>query len=270
MADTAKPKPRGRASKPNRGPLPTKPIQRRATKWPWDKVLDHYVTAESLVTHQELADVYGIPIQTIRSKAAVERWAYVRASHQSQNTIARREARTAHLAKESVGFDDQSLKAAKLGQTLILGRLGQIAQQFQAEGVNFEEALKAIRSKQPFDRYALKSSINYNELIQLANALDRFQTVGRKAMGTDVENISIQNIIDGTATLEVNVHDEMQKPDLDRMAGTIMAMKRAGLGSLLDNQLAIESGDGTSEEEDSEAKDIIDAEIVESATPPVQ
>lgn len=212
------------------------------------------MTSESTLTLKELADIYSIPYETLRSKAGDDRWSYLRAEYQTKNQIAIREARTVALVKEAVSFDDVSLKAAKLGQTLIVGRLGQIAALFQAQGISFERALEKARNGLPLDPSETRSSINYKELVELANALDRFQNVGRKALGTDVEKIDINSSV-GVTRVDVHIGDELAKPDVDRMASTIEAMRRAGLHSLLGEQLALPEV----------AEEVVDGEIIEDA-----
>lgn len=241
-------------TKPRKPPVPKGPPKRRVktqpSKHPWDQIRDHYMTAESSVTMKELAEVYGINYDVVRAKGAEERWTYLRAEYQTKNRIAIQEARTQTLVKEAVSFDDVSLKAAKLGQTLIVGRLGQIAQLFQASGVSFDKVLAKVRAGQPVDLTELRSSINYKELVELANALDRFQNVGRKALGTDVEKIDL-SVIQGSI-VEVNISEELGKPDLDRMAATVEAMRRAGLESLFGATLELEAGEDDGEEDAAE------------------
>jgi hypothetical protein len=262
--------PAKKARKPsarNRTVTKATPVKRKrpgAQKYPWEQVREHYISAESVITLKDLAEVYTIPYQTVRERAADERWTYLRSEHQVKNAIAVREARTVHLAKESVSFDDTSLRAAKLGQTLIAGRLGQIAALFQASGKNFDATLAKLRAGQPVDLGDLRSVINYKELGELAAALDRFQAVGRKAMGTDVEKIELSG--PGGDAIQVSVHDEMQKPDLDRMAAAMEAMHRSGLSDIFSKQLGIDMTE-TAEvvEATDENGDAVDAELVEDS-----
>lgn len=266
MTSPEPPKRRGRPPGAKSKPKPQTQVVHRTGKTarhPWEQIRDHFITAETALTLKEIAEVYGISYNVVRSRAGDERWTYLRAEYQTNVAIAMRDARSKSLVKEAMGFDDTSLKAAKVGQTLILGRLGQIAQLFQASNVNFEKVLAKVRQGLPLDPHEMRSTINYKELVELANALDRFQMVGRKALGIDSQQIDINAVISGTSTVtaEVNIHAELSKPDLDRTTAVFEAMRRAGLKNLFDDQLALTAGtDGDEDNDETDGSDEEDGE----------
>lgn len=244
------------------------------SKYPWERIKDHYITAENIITLRDLAEVYNCPYETMRSKAADERWTYLRTEHVTKAALAKQAKRRNTLATEAVGFDDVSLRAAKLGQSLVVGRLAQVAELFQAQGVNWRNVIEKVKQGIPLEPHETRSSINYKELVELANALDRYQSVGRRALGTDVENLNITgglNVHD-TLQVEVSIGDELNKPDLDRTSAVIEAMRRSGLEKLITGQLALPEGEGDDSDDpdaengsqgDDEDDGVVDAEIVE-------
>lgn len=222
----------------------------------WEPARNHFIETAGTLTLKEISETYGINYDTLRERAAKERWTYQRAEYQITRQKAEKEKRLVKLAGEAVKFDDNSLQAAKIGQTLIAGRLAQIAQLFQAGGQTFEAALSKMRSGKPVELHELRSTINYKELLSLGQALTLFQDAGRKALGTDVDRLEITGA-DGGAVEVVSINAELNKPDLDRMGKILEVMQRAGIAKLDTEQIAITVGGEDGDDE------VVDAEIVE-------
>lgn len=210
-----------------------------ATKHPWERIREHYLTTDDKLNMIDLAKLYNVNVSVIRNRAAKERWTYLRAQYQTEKEVAIREARTRALINDAVSFDDNSLKAAKLGQTLIMARLTQIAQLMQAHGVAFEIIMEKMRKGVALQPHEMRGPVNYRELQGLADALGRFQDVGRKALGTDTEKLDLNILNTNVTRVEVAIGDELQKPDLDRTAAVVETMRRAGLHELLAAKLAL-------------------------------
>lgn len=215
MADTERAKKVGKAL----------PIKRHD----WETVKAHFIEQTEPVSLRELSEAYGIAYQSVKERSAKERWSYLRAEHQS--TVARKaqEDRIKRLLDESEKYDDASLSAAKIGQNLVAGRMAQIASVFAASQSQFNNAVQRLKNGQPVDRTELYSAIRSSELLELANALERFQNVGRKALGTDVQtfNHNVSGEVDHHH--ELSISEEIGKFDADRMAGFMEAAMRAGL-----------------------------------------
>jgi hypothetical protein len=236
----------------------------RPTKHPWDKVRDHFVTSTNNVTIKEVAAVYGISYDVVRVKASQERWSYLRADYQTAARQKAFEERLELLSAESIRFDDSNLKAAQLGVNLILGRLTQMAQMFQAHGANWETVLQKVRASQPLAPHEARAPFSYKELTEMAAALERFQNVGRKALGTDVQQIDI--MAQSTTTHEVTISSELEKPDRDRIAATLGAMNRAGLLAKLQAAGALPGGPASTDASDG-AETVSDGSVVPQQTP---
>ena len=79
-------------------------------------------------------------------------------------------------------------------------------------------------------RTDLYSAIRYSELEGLASAADRFQSIGMKALGTDVQRVDINNIGSGDTNVAiVNVSAELARDDASRLGEVFAAMTDAGI-----------------------------------------
>lgn len=232
--------------------LPVRRSGGRPAKYDWAKLRTHFVEQTEPISLKDLAATYGTPYGMTRDRCSAERWQYLRAEHQANlaKEVTRQRIKT-QLA-EAENFDDQSLKNAKLGQTLIAGRMQQIAAVFGASQNNFNNALARLKAGQPVDKSELYSAIYAKELLELATALEKFQAVGRHALGTDFMNKDVLEEFQKEEGLDIG--EEMVKGDLDRLAALWEAMERAGIN----DQFAIGNGD---EGDD----DIVDAEVVADA-----
>lgn len=200
---------------------------RRASKYPWDRIKEMYIESLEPVNLKELSEMFDTPYQAVRERSSEERWPYERAEFQSQANAKKARDKIKLLAREAEAFDEGSLKPAKLGQQLIAGRLSQIAQIFAASQQAHNAAVARLQAGQPVTREDLYSPINYKELGELAAALLRFQEVGRKALGTDVQNVNLTASTEGELNVSVNL--ELQRDDPDRQAALLEVLERTGL-----------------------------------------
>jgi len=195
----------------------------------WETVRAHFIEHTEQISFRDLANAYNIPYQSVKDRAAAERWTYLRAEHQSTVVAKAQKDRIKRLLDESENFDEASLKAAKLGQGLIAGRMAQMAAIFAAQQNTFNNAVQRLKGGQPVAREELYSPIYSKEIIDLANALERFQNVGRRALGTDVQKF--EHEVSGTVEHEheLSISDEVGRFDADRMASFLAAAMRAGV-----------------------------------------
>lgn len=225
---------------------------------------------------REIAEMHKIPYQQVRAKAGKERWSEERATFQLDVAQKRRKSRALRLADESINFDDQSLSIAKIGQGLIAARFGEIAQELRVRQKPREAALKRMENGEFVDPIELRSAVWFKEISELASAAERIQTLGQRALGTDIEQIQIsmeQNVQVGG---EISVRTELQRNDPERLAQMLNILQRSkipflqkdeegsilGLESIIDADVIEDDDDDDIEEDDTE-----DVETDEDADP---
>jgi hypothetical protein len=201
------------------------PIKRH----PWEKILAHFVESPEELTLKELGEAYGIPYQSMRERSSDHKWTLQRAQYQANLAQKRSNERVKRAVKDATDFDDQSLRAAQIGQSLVAGRMAQIAELFAASQAQHQSAVAELKQGNPVTRADTYSVINYRELGELAKALSLFQDVGRKALGTDINRFEIDGAVQHTADVQVSIVQEMASDDIDRQAALLDAMQRAGL-----------------------------------------
>jgi hypothetical protein len=198
----------------------------------WEKVRTLFVERMDPVTLREVAEAMGINYTVLRNRAAQERWTAQRAEFQMKAALVAAKTRIRTLVKEGQGFDDQSLQTAKVGQTLVAGRLAQMSHVFVAQQGAYNSAVQRLRAGQPVEKSELYSPISYKELVELAKSLELFQKVGKLAIGIDVTTITPQQLqeqLDDEQDDDVSIADELSKPDADRLAAFMDAMDRSGI-----------------------------------------
>lgn len=205
----------------------------------------------------ELSKVVNAPLQRLRQRCADERWYEQREQYQVKLAKSRQTKRILELSKESVDFDSSSLKVAKLGIGMVTARMSEIARDVQMQQVKREEALKLSQAGYDIDPSDLETVIDAKELEMLSRAANQWQTLGQKALGTDVQRHEISQDISMDVDVSVtSVSAELSRDDPERLAAFLQAAKRAGLLETVINDgqhpLAIEEAD------------VIDAELVEA------
>ena len=209
-------------------------------------------------TLKEVAEAQGIPYQQVRAKSLSERWKEERATAQLRLAQKRRERRVKRLADESTNFDDQSLNIAKMGQGIVAARFLEISEELRIRRPKRQEALKRLEDGEFVDPIELRSAVWFKEVSELANAATRIQELGRRALGTDVEQIAIQMDSNIEVSAEVSVRQEMERNDPERLAQVLQILQRSKIPFL---EGSVEEFDGDDFDEDDE-DEIVDAELV--------
>lgn len=229
------------------------------TKHRWDEAKDFYLNHTEDITLAEVADMFAIPRDQMYNRNQKERWQYLRAQHQAQLLRERRKKRQFENMVAAEEFDASSLSIGKLGQGLVVGRLVQISEVFAADRERYARAIELVRQGIKVPREELYGAVRAAELMELAKAAQLFQELGRKALGTDVQNIHLFGGLDGADggdAPQASVVDELGRADPDRIAAMIDALVDLGEAGL--------KFDG---EGNVVGFDIIDGEVVED---PVQ
>lgn len=197
---------------------------------------------------KELAAHMKIPVQRLRQRSSDESWYDLRQQYQLKAAKARQTKRILELSRESVDFDAKSLDLAKEGMALVTARVAEIARDVREYEI--------LRSADAVGDVA--TVIDARELDTLARAAGQWQSLGQKAMGTDVQRLEVQQSID--VDMEVtSISAELSRDDPERLAAFLQAAKRAGL---LDTVL-VEDGPPAIEQE--AEQEIVDAEIVDES-----
>lgn len=195
---------------------------------------------------KELAERHDIPYTAIRRAASKERWTERQTAYQSQIAQERQRKRIKELASQGIEFDTNAHRAAQLGVSMTTARLAEIAEEFKVRAPRIKEARERVQNGEPVEKWELYSAVNYRELEGLASALDRFQSVGMKALGTDVSRHEISNPDGSLQPQTININAELARDDPERLGAFIAALHEVGLTP---NDIAQEG--------------VVDAEVVE-------
>ncbi|AKL88389.1 hypothetical protein BH789_gp108 [Gordonia phage GMA6] len=218
-----------------------KPVSRRSgqERYPWDKIRRDYIegvpvpgTKDERVwpNLKDLGEDYGVPYPRMRKRSAAERWTAHKEAAQNVARLARMKKRAEQIETNALDFDEKSYNVAKLGMSLVAGRMAEIGQEMQVKKQFRDQAIADLQSGLPVPKEDLYSSIRYQELEGLAGAAERFQSIGMKALGTDSQRIDINNIGGGDTNVSiVNVSNELARDDAERLGDVFAAMNEAGL-----------------------------------------
>ena len=172
-------------------------------KHDWDKVKREYVEGTmdkdgnlTFSTLEDLSKKFKISFSTIRNKSARDGWPAERDIFQARLDQRRRENRIEILAGKASEFDAGIFRAAEIG-------LGHIKMHF----VIANEKMNA----QPAGK---KEPLSITALDRLSKALERFQRVGRLALGEPTE---IGAPADANTT-NINVLSELTTEELRKLA----------------------------------------------------
>lgn len=179
---------------------------------------------------REVADLHNVPYARIRKRSAQERWTNKRAAAEQVYHQKRAEGRAKMIARNALDFDDKAFQAAKLGMAMVTTRMAEIAGEVQARKPRRDQAWQDFQNGLPVEKTDLYSAVRANEINELASALDRLQASGMKALGTDVQRIDLMNSGGDTVNI-LNVTQEVQRDDPERLAAILGAMGEAGMFS---------------------------------------
>lgn len=242
------------------------PVVSRTTKHPWNDVRAAYVEgieddgSTTLPSYRQLSERFHISESVIANRASKERWTSLRAKFQHEQGIERQKKRAATIANDAAKFDESGHKAATLGMTMVMKRLAEIAQESKDSEDRIKEARKRRNLGQPVEAWEVRSPIYYNELVALSGALEKFQTIGMRALGTDVQRHEVFGQVDSNNTHTINIGQELQRDDPDRMTGFLLGVQDAGIAQLVLGEGPIEGevakhlgDDGSDETQDGES-----------------
>ena len=197
--------------------------KQRGAAYDWPTIRRRYVEGVPPEKGQELttwpslmsvADHFGVPQETVKTKSAQEGWPTLRSKWQAQVEVRRQQARLAHLAKQGVELDGKALDVAKLGLQLAmfeLQRTARAAQDARAGGDASAGRIPAV------------------ELQRLAAAADVFHKIGLRSIG-DTETTRVE--LTGAGGSPIEISQELRRDDPTRIAGVLGVSQQAGLGEL--------------------------------------
>lgn len=225
------------------------PRARSDRKYDWDKAREFYIHGEELddgtvinFTLSELSRKTNIPYQVLRVRSIRESWKARREVYLVERTRAMSQKRIAEISKKSKDFDAKAFKTAEKGLDLVNRRLNEIWEEASRKSAALQEAQERLARGEVVARWELLSPIYHRELEGLATAAERFQTIGMRALGTDVKKLDItggEGMIQQNNTL--NIHQEMTRDDPNRMAALVRGLIETGLIERFSPE-AIESG----------------------------
>lgn len=248
-------------AKRSRGPAP---------KYQWSVIRDEYVEGylkdepkdefdRIFPTYEELSKRHGASVSAIRQRGSTERWKNLKNQYAIELVQARQKKRSNKLANAAVTFDDNALRVGELGITLVMSRLAEIGKEMPIRQAIRDNALADLQAGHEINKDDLRSAVYHQEMMSLANAAEKFQQIGMRALGTSADvNNNITNVQIGDTNVgnTVNVSQELVRDDKERMSEVISSFVEAG--SLPRNFIeALETSS------DIDKKEIIDAEVVE-------
>ena len=134
------------------------------------------------------------------------------------------------LAENSIEFDSSSFNVAKLGIAMVTTRLAEVAQGVQQANILRKDAIRRQSEGEHVEKWELYPHVNYREMDGLASAAARFQEIGMRALGTDIQKHEITgadgNPIEMTST---SIITELNRDDPERLAMLILALRETGL-----------------------------------------
>lgn len=258
----------------NPGMIPWGDIRREYVE---GRVFDEGKKTEKRVwpTQKELSERFNVGEQQIANRSSKERWTELRNQFEIKMTMEYQSRRAKRMAQVANEFDDTAYTVAERGIAMVTIRLGEIAQEIEARQNLRDNSLALLRGGVLPKKEEMYSGINYRELEGLANSAARFQEIGMRALGTNIDRSAVVGpdgqIIDPTkATLDIRT--ELVRDDADRAAALTAAMIDAGVldpaivDAIIDQDQKQIASAPDREDDDS----IIDAEIEESTDEQIQ
>lgn len=224
---------------------PTPPALRSrgpAPQYNWTLIRNEYVEGylrdnpkdefdRNFPTYEQLSQRHGASLSAIRQRGSTERWKNLKNQYAIELTQAKQKKRANKLANASVQFDDNALKVGELGITLVMSRLAEIGKEMPIRARLREQALQDMEAGREYDKADLRSAVYHAEMQTLANAAEKFQQIGMRALGTSadaVNNITNVQVGDTNIGNTVNVAQELVRDDTERMTALISGFIEAG------------------------------------------
>ena len=153
------------------------------SKYPWEQIKTEYVEGIAdengnvhFPTLQELEDKYGMAGSTIRGRAAQEDWATEKNIYQTKLRQKKQEKKVEELARKAAEFDSEVLKVADAAVKHIQGHF-----------LAAQDRLRESRGREPMALARLEA---------LSKALERYQKIGRLALGEITESYGYQGQVE--------------------------------------------------------------------------
>lgn len=255
---------------PKENPVP--PKERSAGPRPqydWVTIRDEYVNGYEregardefdrvYPTQAELAEKYGCAIPTIGARASRERWSALKdnAAIELAKEVQRKRARK--IAHSAIQFDDNSLKVGEMGVALIMSRLAEIATESRVRKEQRDLAIQALANGEDVKVRDLRSAVYHQEMLSLANAAEKFQQIGLRALGQEDGGNTLNVNVDASTNNTMNVAQEMVRDDKERAGALVAAFAEIGAlpAGFIESLRTVDRA---------EREEVVDAEIVEDA-----
>lgn len=253
---------------PKENPVP--PKERSAGPRPqydWVTIRDEYVNGYEregardefdrvYPTQAELAEKYGCAIPTIAARASRERWSALKdnAAIELAKEVQRKRARK--IAHSAIQFDDNSLKVGEMGVALIMSRLAEIATESRVRKEQRDLAIEALANGEDVKVRDLRSAVYHQEMLSLANAAEKFQQIGLRALGQEDGGNTLNVNVDASTNNTMNVAQEMVRDDKERAGALVAAFAEIGAlpAGFIESLRTVDRA---------EREEVVDAEIVE-------
>ena len=251
---------------------PVPPKERSAGSRPqydWATIRDEYVNGYEregarnefdrvYPTQVELAEKYGCAVNTIGARAARERWSALKDNAAIELTKEVQRKRARKIAHAAIQFDDNSLKVGEMGVALIMSRLSEIATESRVRKEQRDAAIEALANGEDVKVRDLRSAVYHQEMLSLANAAEKFQQIGLRALGQEEGGNTLNVNVDASTNNTMNVAQEMVRDDKERAGALVAAFAEIGAlpAGFIESLNAVDR---------IEREEVVDAEIVEDA-----
>lgn len=208
-------------------------------------------------TYADLAARHGCAEVTVRTRASKERWKNLKDQQAVEYTKARQKKRAEKIANAAIQFDDNTLKVGEVGVALVMSRLSEIATEMRIRKDSRADAIERLARGEDVKPKDLRSAVYHQEMLSLANAAEKFQQIGLRALGTLEGNTTNTLNVNVDASTTNNVAQELIRDDKERATALVAAF--AEIGALPAGFIeALDTVDRKEREE------VVDAEIVEN------
>lgn len=208
-------------------------------------------------TYAELNKRHGASLSAIRARGSRERWKNLKNTYAIELAQARQKKRANKLAHAAVQFDDNALRVGEMGVALVMSRLAEVGTEMKMRADIRKDALERLSKGEHVDPKELRSAVYHQEMQTLANAAEKFQQIGMRALGTSEEANSIMNVTVGDTNIgnTTNVSQELIRDDPERAKALVSAFVEAGAvpRAFVDAMVA---------SDDAENSDIVQSEVV--------
>lgn len=207
-------------------------------------------------TYEDLAKRHGAAQTTISARGSRERWRNLKDQQAVEYTKARQRKRADKIANAAIQFDDSALKVGEMGVALIMSRLGEVATEMRMRKDTRADAVERLARGEDVKPKDLRSAVYHQEMLSLANAAEKFQQIGLRALGAPDTGNTTNTLNVNVDASTTNVAQELIRDDKERAGALVAAFAEIG---------ALPAGfiDALGTTDRAEREDLVDAEIVE-------